>query len=188
MTNTFSDFVSSRIPSEKAERSPLKPLQSANCNGLAITIKAPANQRLYHTSSESHLPSSGKALSAGQINGRVEGKEWPVVNGKATNDKMEEGKTPIELGSKFSCEWTKAASGDRSLHEESRGEHKEEEKWEVRREGELKDEENTEQKLYNIASELLQTERAYVARLHLLDQVSVVICCGSFPKNTKNTI
>lgn len=37
-----------------------------------------------------------------------------------------------------------------------------------------RDEENTEQKLYKIANELLQTERAYVARLHLLDQVSDV--------------
>lgn len=38
-------------------------------------------------------------------------------------------------------------------------------------ETEQKDEDSTEQKLYKIASELLQTERAYVARLHLLDQV-----------------
>lgn len=32
--------------------------------------------------------------------------------------------------------------------------------------------ETTEQRLHQIASELLQTERAYVARLHLLDQVA----------------
>lgn len=31
--------------------------------------------------------------------------------------------------------------------------------------------ETNEQKLYKIASELLQTEKAYVARLNLLDQV-----------------
>lgn len=37
---------------------------------------------------------------------------------------------------------------------------------------EPKVEETTEQRLHNIAKELLQTERAYVARLHLLDQVS----------------
>lgn len=36
---------------------------------------------------------------------------------------------------------------------------------------EPKVEETTEQRLHKIASELLQTERAYVARLHLLDQV-----------------
>ncbi|KAM6895621.1 FYVE, RhoGEF and PH domain-containing protein 4-like [Xenentodon cancila] len=40
-----------------------------------------------------------------------------------------------------------------------------------RGESEPKEEEDTEKKLYKIASELLQTERAYVARLHLLDQV-----------------
>ena len=32
--------------------------------------------------------------------------------------------------------------------------------------------ETNEQKLYKIASELLQTEKAYVTRLNLLDQVS----------------
>lgn len=37
--------------------------------------------------------------------------------------------------------------------------------------GEPREEETTEQRLHQIASELLQTERAYVARLHLLDQV-----------------
>lgn len=33
---------------------------------------------------------------------------------------------------------------------------------------------DAEQKLYHVANELLQTERAYVARLHLLDQVGIV--------------
>lgn len=33
---------------------------------------------------------------------------------------------------------------------------------------------DAEQKLYHVANELLQTERAYVARLHLLDQVGEV--------------
>lgn len=44
---------------------------------------------------------------------------------------------------------------------------------------EPKFEETTEQILHNIAKELLQTERAYVARLHLLDQVSAVTCTFS---------
>ena len=34
--------------------------------------------------------------------------------------------------------------------------------------------ESNEQKLYKIASELLQTEKAYVNRLQLLDEVSVL--------------
>lgn len=37
---------------------------------------------------------------------------------------------------------------------------------------EPREEETPEQRLHQIASELLQTERAYVARLHLLDQVA----------------
>lgn len=44
---------------------------------------------------------------------------------------------------------------------------------------EPKAEETTEQTLHNIAKELLQTERAYVARLHLLDQVGAATC--TFP-------
>lgn len=39
---------------------------------------------------------------------------------------------------------------------------------------EPREDETTEQRLHQIASELLQTERAYVARLHLLDQVHVL--------------
>lgn len=42
-------------------------------------------------------------------------------------------------------------------------------------------EETTEQTLHNIAKELLQTERAYVARLHLLDQVSAVALTRARP-------
>uniref|UniRef100_A0A3Q3E3B1 FYVE, RhoGEF and PH domain-containing protein 4-like n=1 Tax=Labrus bergylta TaxID=56723 RepID=A0A3Q3E3B1_9LABR len=53
----------------------------------------------------------------------------------------------------------------------SNDEQTDEGKRKVREGAEPKDEENTEQKLYKIAKELLQTERAYVARLHLLDQV-----------------
>lgn len=45
---------------------------------------------------------------------------------------------------------------------------------------EPKDQESNEQKLYKVASELLQTERAYVARLRLLDQVSVHPSSGFF--------
>ncbi|XP_010885172.1 FYVE, RhoGEF and PH domain-containing protein 4 isoform X2 [Esox lucius] len=51
---------------------------------------------------------------------------------------------------------------------------------------ENKVQDSTEQKLYKIANELLQTERAYVARLHLIDQVfrsrlAVEAGMGSFP-------
>lgn len=39
---------------------------------------------------------------------------------------------------------------------------------------EMEGSKDAEQKLYHVANELLQTERAYVARLHLLDQVGKV--------------
>lgn len=101
----------------------------------------------------------------------VKGKEWAAVN-----DKREDGKTPTGRGSKFSCEWTKTTLEDVKIPEECRGDQNEEKKQTEGGgggEGKTKEEENTEQKLYNIANELLQTERAYVARLHLLDQVSL---------------
>ncbi|XP_057709696.1 FYVE, RhoGEF and PH domain-containing protein 4-like isoform X1 [Corythoichthys intestinalis] len=64
----------------------------------------------------------------------------------------------IRAGSRFSCKWAEAA------HEDKREER-------VEKITEKVKEENTEQKLFKIANELLHTERAYVARLHLLDQI-----------------
>ncbi|XP_051247967.1 FYVE, RhoGEF and PH domain-containing protein 4-like isoform X2 [Dicentrarchus labrax] len=157
----------SRIHTEKGERSPLKLLQSPNCNGPAITIKAPVNHRLNHSANEAHLSSNGKEHSPGLMNGKVQGK----VNEKGRNDKMEHGKLPIGYGSKFSCQWNEATAEDGRIHKESKGEQNDDEKRKERGGGEPKDEEKPEQKLYKIANELLQTERAYVARLHLLDKV-----------------
>ncbi|KAG7237943.1 hypothetical protein INR49_031509 [Caranx melampygus] len=62
-----------------------------------------------------------------------------------------------------------ASTEDGRTDEEPVGEQNEEDK-EGKGRKHPKDIEKKEQKLYNIANELLQTERAYVARLHLLDQ------------------
>ncbi|KAL7371028.1 hypothetical protein ABVT39_016651 [Epinephelus coioides] len=159
-----------RIPTEKVERSPLKLLQSPNCNGTAITVKVPVNHRLKHASSEAHLSSNSKEPSSGQMNGIELGKDCTAVNGEVTHGKMEEGKITRGYGSRSSCHWNEATKEGGRIHKESKGEQSDEERKEVEG-GQPKDEENTEQKLYNIANELLQTERAYVARLHLLDQV-----------------
>ncbi|XP_078137675.1 FYVE, RhoGEF and PH domain-containing protein 4-like [Sander vitreus] len=161
----------SRIPTERVERSPLKPLQSPNCSGPAITIKSPVNHRLNHATSEAHLLSNGKEQSPGQMKGIVQGRDCTVVNVTGENDKIEEGKIPVVYGSKASCQWNEATIEDGRIHKESKGEQKDEEMRKERGVGEPKDEETIEQKLYKIANELLQTERAYVARLHLLDQV-----------------
>lgn len=176
ITDNFNDvFYFCRIPTEKVERSPLKPLQSPNCSGPAITIQSPVNHRLNHATSEAHLLSNGKEQSPGQMKGIVHGRDCTVVNVTGENDKIEEGKIPVVYGSKASCQWNEATIEDGRIHKESKGEQKDEEMRKERGVGEPKDEENIEQKLYKIANELLQTERAYVARLHLLDQVSVVI-------------
>ncbi|KAE8281552.1 FYVE, RhoGEF and PH domain-containing protein 4 [Larimichthys crocea] len=145
----------SRIPTEKVERSPLKPLQSLICNGPAITIKPPVNHRRTHSTSEAHLSSNGKEHSPQQMNGIAQGKDCMVVNVKGINDA--ESKIPKGCSSTFSSQWNNATRGDGMIDKDS--------------ESEQNDEESTEQKLYKIANELLQTERAYVARLHLLDQV-----------------
>lgn len=113
------------------------------------------------------------------MNGIVQGK---VVNGKGIHDKMEEGKTSRVYGSKSFCQWNEATAGDGRIHQESEGGQNDEEMRKEGGGGEPKHEENTEQKLFNIANELLQTERAYVARLHLLDQVSVVIGLWLLPR------
>lgn len=67
----------------------------------------------------------------------------------------------IRVGSRFSCKWTETPREDQNCEER------------VEKKTEEQKEENTEQKLFRIVSELLHTERAYVARLHLLDQVNV---------------
>ncbi|XP_054480482.1 FYVE, RhoGEF and PH domain-containing protein 4-like isoform X2 [Anoplopoma fimbria] len=162
-----------RIPTEKIERSPLQPLQSPNCSGSASTIKAPVHHILSHAKSEAYLWSNGKQHSPRQMNGVVQGRVCTAVNGKGINDNMEEGKVPVGYGSKSSCQRNEDSktTEDGRIQKESKGEHSDEELRKERGESEPKAEENKEQKLFKIANELLQTERAYVARLHLLDQV-----------------
>ncbi|XP_061570771.1 FYVE, RhoGEF and PH domain-containing protein 4-like [Cololabis saira] len=159
-----------RISAEKGERWPLKPLQSASRDGPGISINAPADCRLRRTSSEE--PSSNNKSGPSQQTDRVtSGEDWPEVHGTGMSDKMEGGVKLTRHGSRYSCEWTKTPADDERTHRESRGEEHGEEGTNEPGESEPKEEEDAENKLYKIANELLQTERAYVARLHLLDQV-----------------
>lgn len=84
------------------------------------------------------------------------------------NDNMDEGRIAVRHDS---CKWGEATrtKEDSKIQKESNDDEVEEERGEIQ----PNDEDKKKQKLYNIANELLQTERAYVARLHLLDQVSV---------------
>ncbi|XP_068573041.1 FYVE, RhoGEF and PH domain-containing protein 3-like isoform X2 [Cebidichthys violaceus] len=162
----------SRIPTDNVERFPLTPLQSPNCTGSAVTLIAPVHHRLSHAKSEAHLSSNSKERFPGQINGIVQGRVCTAVNGLGINDNMEEDKIPAGYGSKSSRQWNEATgTTEDGRIQKSNGEQNADEMRKERGGSEPKDEENQEQKLYKIANELLQTERAYVARLHLLDQV-----------------
>ncbi|XP_051911606.1 FYVE, RhoGEF and PH domain-containing protein 4-like isoform X1 [Hippocampus zosterae] len=87
----------------------------------------------------------------------------------------------VRVGSRFSCKWTETPREDQNCKES------------VEKKTEGLKEENTEQKLFKIVSELLHTERAYVARLHLLDQVFCLQLTdeagrGSFPADVVRNI
>lgn len=156
---------------EKPERSPLKPLPSANCSGSAISRQL-SSHKLSHCSSESmlHQISNNKGHSPGQNKGTMLERECGARNGKGASENGAEGEMPMTSDSHSSGLLNETSSECKRIQKDC----KDEENVEKRREtGEPKDHENVERKLYKIASELLQTERAYVARLHLLDQVSV---------------
>ncbi|XP_047246287.1 FYVE, RhoGEF and PH domain-containing protein 4-like isoform X2 [Girardinichthys multiradiatus] len=169
-----------RIPVEKAVCSPLKSLQSANCDGPGITIKTPAKCKL-STTDGGHICINGNELSPGQQNGVKQDKE------ESTENIMDEGKALRRCGSRYLCEWNKATTREESCHLGSNTENNEEnERMNESGGSEPKNEDDKEQKLYKIANEFLQTERAYVARLHLLDQVFCLHLTqeadrGSFP-------
>ncbi|XP_076008567.1 FYVE, RhoGEF and PH domain-containing protein 4-like [Genypterus blacodes] len=178
---------------EKPERSPLKPLPSANCSGSAISRQTNSH-KLSHFSNESvpHQINNCKEHSSGLNNGMKLQRECDVLNGSGVGEKGEEGETPMVFDSHLTCLRNEAIPPE---CERIEGDCQDEEAVDERSEteGEPKDVDNTERKLYNIACELLQTERAYVARLHLLDQVFCLrlteeACQGSFPPEVVKNI
>ncbi|KAM8908721.1 FYVE, RhoGEF and PH domain-containing protein 4-like isoform 2-T2 [Spinachia spinachia] len=149
----------------------LKPPQSPNCSRSALTIVLPVAHRLDQSS-------HSQECSPRQMDEIVQARVCKSVNGEEMNDNMEEGRIPVQH------------DGDQK---ESKDEHTDDEMEEERGEIQLTDEENEKQKLYKIANELLQTERAYVARLHLLDQVfcsrlTEEAAHGSFPPDVIRNI
>nr|XP_040030159.1 FYVE, RhoGEF and PH domain-containing protein 4-like isoform X2 [Gasterosteus aculeatus aculeatus] len=159
-------FDDSRIPTKKVERPPLKPLQSPNCSRSALNIIVPVARRLSLAKSEVHQSSNSHERSPGQVDEIVQDEVLKSVNGEEMNDNMDEGRIAVRHDS---CKWGEATrtEEDSKIQKESNDDEVEEERGEIQ----PNDEEKKKQKLYNIANELLQTERAYVARLHLLDQV-----------------
>lgn len=110
-------------------------------------------------------PSDGRAGKDIEIN------VCAVVDVNGSNGCLEDDGTP-----EFSQQWDKveAESSQSPPEPETEEEQKDTEEGWDKKEMEESKTASAEQKLYNIANELLQTERAYVARLHLLDQVGKV--------------
>lgn len=156
---------------DKAEHTPLQPLQPDN---TSISIKDSSQEADHLTTREAtpHLTRHGRRNGIDQLNKPI------AVNG--IHGKTEKAKTH---GGKFYCKWSE------DVNTTTKDQNMEEKEKEVLQ----KDEDSAEQKLYKIANELLQTERAYVARLHLLDKVFCTKLTeeahrGSFPPEViKNT-
>ncbi|XP_077356067.1 FYVE, RhoGEF and PH domain-containing protein 4-like [Festucalex cinctus] len=162
-SNSKSWLGLNRIPSGKAEGHEKHAGKSLSVPNLIVYLDERTPSDIAEPS-----PSSGRPTIT--IN-RTEGDVTP-------NDPIgAERVSKIRVGSRFSCKWTE------STHEDQRCEER----------VEKKTEENLEQKLFKIVSELLHTERAYVARLHLLDQVFCTRLTdeagrGSFPADVVRNI
>ncbi|XP_029018265.1 FYVE, RhoGEF and PH domain-containing protein 4-like [Betta splendens] len=146
------------VASDQVSCSSLKPLLSTPRNQPDITVQTPTRGSP-GSAAEAFLPSGTEERSPVEPN-------------------AEDGRMHTGYGCKFSCHWNVPSAG-----EKPRDEEEEEEERKVEGESELRDEED---RLYKIANELLQTERAYVARLHLLDRVfcsrlTEEAARGSFP-------
>ncbi|XP_029616906.1 FYVE, RhoGEF and PH domain-containing protein 4 isoform X3 [Salmo trutta] len=95
------------------------------------------------------------------------GSEEVRVQESSSDEKMERGSEEVRVQESSSDEKKMERGSEEVRVQESSSDEKKMERGSE--EGRLQD--STEQKLYKIANELLLTERAYVARLHLLDQV-----------------
>ncbi|XP_045577943.1 FYVE, RhoGEF and PH domain-containing protein 4 isoform X5 [Salmo salar] len=92
--------------------------------------------------------------------------EVRVQENSTEEKKMERGSEEVRVQESSTEEKMEGGSEEVRVQESST-----EEKKMARGSEEVRLQDSTEQKLYKIANELLLTERAYVARLHLLDQV-----------------
>lgn len=153
-TRSFS--TGSPCPGERSLQS-CSPLKEGGHD--PATDKHPLTKDLISPQNEGHL-----------MKEMVEGKDCTEVN--RIGDGLEGDKISVEDSAVFSSQNNEATTEDDGVHKEPEGEQNDEADRRETGADKPKDEEITKQKLYNIANEILKTERAYVARLHLLDQVS----------------
>ncbi|KAI1882087.1 hypothetical protein AGOR_G00247080 [Albula goreensis] len=121
----------------------------------------------------SGTPQDARERSADRALARTDSKE---TSPSCTTDtrQLVNGGEEGGLSTKFGTETDTAPASTEQPREEEEEEVEVEEQCQqevAQNEQKMEKKETNEQKLYKIASELLQTEQAYVARLHLLDQV-----------------
>uniref|UniRef100_A0A671YKP8 FYVE, RhoGEF and PH domain containing 4b n=1 Tax=Sparus aurata TaxID=8175 RepID=A0A671YKP8_SPAAU len=183
--NSFLNGVSGLSPARHTQRipnltsSPVFGSPSPGKRGLqSCSLLKEGGHSPAKLSPRNHSPLAGKLRTPSPVQWRM-GSYSPAKNSKSW----------LGLPRISSCKMDGKGRGTGKSLSVPDLEEEEEEEEEKRKEmgvGEPKDEENPEQKLYKIANELLQTERAYVARLHLLDQVFCLRLTeeagrGSFP-------
>ncbi|KAG7261263.1 hypothetical protein CRUP_013826 [Coryphaenoides rupestris] len=189
---------------DPSERPPLQPLPSANCtttttstDSTPTTSRSPACKRLHRTTSAGVLSLEPGGTSMEPLPGPV-----APAGPEQSPEGAHSGGEPQEAGTGEGG--SPPASGKHTMTLEEEGMHEEVDQRVEKEDKEQEDEEEhdddveggrskREKKLYNIATELLTSERAYVARLHLLDQVfcsrlSEEALRGSFPVDVVKNI
>ncbi|XP_076848481.1 FYVE, RhoGEF and PH domain-containing protein 4a isoform X3 [Brachyhypopomus gauderio] len=145
-------FEENSLSESKREGSPLKhkPIKGAPVHKSVVRPLESCDKPL-DSSSHVRRPSANGVLARMDRDAAPDGQQ-PLLNGDA-EDSAVDGKPDLS-----------ASRPDTAEQEDTENETRKEDMG-------MEHKETNEQKLYKIASELLQTEKAYVARLNLLDQV-----------------
>lgn len=171
---------------DPSERPPLQPLPSANCttstttstDSTSTTSKSPACKRLHHATSAGVLslepggtstePPPGPVAPAGPEQRAEQSPEGAHSGGQPQEAGTGEGGSPPASGNHaMTLEVDQRVGVEKEDKEQQEEEEEHDDDDDVVEGGRSK----RKKRLYNMATELLTSERAYVARLHLLDKV-----------------
>ncbi|XP_022535329.2 FYVE, RhoGEF and PH domain-containing protein 4a isoform X3 [Astyanax mexicanus] len=155
----------SRFEENRKEGSPLKqPVRTPNCSPVHKSGQKQPEPTDQPSDSSTVSPDHADAHSANGVLAQMEKdsrpstEDQPLLNGDLREQSVD-GDLDLSHGVHEPAERVNEARREETENEASREDTSMEHK------------ETNEQKLYKIANELLQTEKAYVARLNLLDQV-----------------
>uniref|UniRef100_A0A3B5M9K7 Uncharacterized protein n=1 Tax=Xiphophorus couchianus TaxID=32473 RepID=A0A3B5M9K7_9TELE len=182
--------IQGRSPLKETGHGPAKP-SPRNRNPLMAKLRTPSPVQK-KMGSFSPVKSSKSWLGLHRISSeKLEKREKKAEKSLSVPDLI----AYMDETSRYSCEWNKATTREEDGRLVSQADNNEEGEEKMNKSGgsESKSEDDKEQKLYRIANELLQTERMYVARLHLVDQVFCLRLTqeadrGSFPPDVIKNI